>query len=318
MLISEISYTHGTVFDGTYRIRRPRISIANNGNRYLTAYIEDRSGELKALLWSQLEFNENLKDFDRVKIKGQLRRFNYSWIVNLLKIEQPALLSSAPVNLIPRSLTPLPTLLEQLNNVINSVISPALRQFMVDVLDNDSVTFPFVSLPASRRNHHCTGGGLLEHSLECVAMVARFEEFSTPMLDLAVVGALFHDIGKIRTVHAQGKLNLSGYVLDHNALTLEILSSHLQKLDDICPDAAIALRYLWTWQSKRDCRPIPLLTVAEAIAAADRISAGLNNEKQLFMERPDWQRFGKFDGKSTLWRPRLASSAETALAIGDY
>lgn len=318
MLISEINYVHGTVFGGNYRIRRPRIRTANNGNRYLSAFIEDRSSELKIILWNNLDTVECLKDLDCIRVSGRLRRFNNEWIVNILTLEKHTQPPSHPAQMIPRSLTPFPRLLDQLNAVVNSICSPALKHFTTSVLCNDDITFPFVSLPASRRNHHCTGSGLLEHSLECVAMVSRFEEFSKPILDLAIVGALFHDIGKIRTLQNPEKQHLAGYVLNHNALTLEVLSIYLQKLDCICSESSVALRYLWTWQNNRDNRPIPLLTVAEALSAADRISAGLNNEEQLFRERPDWQRFGKFDGVSTIWRPRLLAAAETGLAIGAY
>lgn len=316
MLISELNLAHNTVFEGYFRIRRPRMRVANNGNLYLSAYIEDRSGELKVYYWRNNESSALLKDLDRVTVKGVLRWLNNDWIVNLVKLEILQLTTITPVKLLPRSLTPLPTLLYQLNDIVLSIKSVVLKQFTLEVLNNDDISFPFVSLPASRRNHHCTGSGLLEHSLECVAMVSRFEEFSKPILDLAIVGALFHDIGKIRTMQNTGNQHLSGYVLNHNSLTLEVLSSHLQKLDGICPESAVALRYLWTWQNMRDSRNIPLLTVAEAITAADRISAGLNNEERLFRERPDWQRFGKFDGVSTLWRPRLAASTDTGLAMG--
>ena len=152
-------------------------------------------------------------------------------------------------------------------------------------------------------------GGLLEHSLECASMVMRFVEFPQAELELAIVGSLFHDIGKTRTIMSVGKLSAVGYVCDHDSLTLEVLAPHLQVLDTSCPDAAIALRYLWTWQNRRYQRSTPLLTVAEAIAAADRISSGLNVQEAAFRDQPDWKNFARFGTNNSFWRPRLALQA---------
>jgi len=72
------------------------------------------------------------------------------------------------------------------------------------------------------------------------------------------------------------------------------MATHLQRMDAICPDAAIALRYLWTWRNGRRHQPIPLLTIAETIAAADRISSGLNVQESAFHNQPDWKNFARF------------------------
>jgi hypothetical protein len=48
------------------------------------------------------------------------------------------------------------------------------------------------------------------------------------------------------------ELTSTGFVCDHDSLTLEVLAHpHLHRLDDICPDAATALRYIWTWRTQR-------------------------------------------------------------------
>ena len=245
------------------------------------------------------------KDLEKVTIRGQLRFFNNGWLVNIKRIGLLQSESENPVRIIPRSFTPLPALLEKLEVLLDSFTSEVLRQFVSGILADDSIAFPFVSLPASSRHHHCTGSGILEHSLECVAMVSRFEEFPQAMRELAMTAALLHDIGKIRTVRCQGKHTLNGYVLNHDALTLEVLANHLQMLDASNPEIAASLRYLWTWRNFRESRKTPLLTVAEAIAAADRISTGLNVEEQAFCNQPEWKRFAKFNGRNTLWRPRV-------------
>lgn len=304
MTINSFEYRHGATFNGTYRVRHPLPKVAQNGSTYFSMTLEDATGEIRAFSWSKKVFI-SFKDLDCVNMTGNIKSLNSIWIVNIIDAELLLTEPEQPLELIPRSICPLPDLLEQLNILVKSISHKALKRFVESVLADDSIAFPFISVPASRQHHHCISGGLLEHSMECMAMVSRFVEFPQTELEVALVGALFHDIGKIRTHKSAEKLTSIGYVCDHDSLTLEILAPHLRRLDTICPDAAIALRYLWTWRNGRRYQPKPLLTIAEAIAAADRISSGLNVQKTVFLDQPDWRRFASFCGKNAFWRPRL-------------
>jgi len=140
-------------------------------------------------------------------------------------------------------------------------------------------------------------------------MVQSFRVFSPDMLDLAVVGALLHDAGKVMTLHSQN-FSPEYVLLDHDALTLEALAPHLKHLDCISKETATALRYLWTWRHSRRARIHPALTIAEAITAADRISTGLDFEEGLFSGRPGWQTIVRSETNgSKLWRPQLGCRA---------
>lgn len=305
MTINSLEYTHGNRFSGVYRVRHPRHKVAQNGSKYISMSLEDATGTIRAYAWTQ-NIETTFRDFDCVSISGAIRTFNNTWIANVLNASLFQAEPENPVLLIPRSVCPLPSLLERLDELVKAISNETFRRFVNAVLADDAIAFPFVSFPASRQHHHCMAGGLLEHSLECAAMVSRFVEFSQAELELALVGALFHDVGKIRTIQSVGKLSPVGYICDHDSLTLEILAPHLRYLDAICPDAAIALRYLWTWRNRRHQRAIPLLTVVEAIVAADRISSGLNVQEAAFRNQPDWKNFASFGENNAFWRPRLA------------
>jgi len=127
------------------------------------------------------------------------------------------------------------------------------------------------------------------------------------MLDLAVVAALLHDAGKVTTLNGVG-FSPQKALLDHDALTLEVLAPHLKYLDSINSDVATALRYLWTWRHHRRGKGPPALTVAEAISAADRISSGLDMEEQVFSKSPGWQAVVSSEVHGArFWKPQLCS-----------
>ena len=308
MTINSLDYRHGAVFNGTFRVRHPFSKVAKNGSPFLSFNLEDASGKIRAYSWAK-DVQTSFKDFDCVNLTGKLREFNNSWIVDVHDAELVQSEPKHPLTLIPRSICPLPALLEQLEDRVKDISHYAIRSFVESVLADDEIAFPFISIPASRQHHHSIAGGLLQHSLECVVMVSRFIEFPNAELELGIVGALFHDVGKIRTLKSVGKLTSTGFVCSHDALTLEVLAPHLRRLDTICPDAAIALRYLWTWRNGRRYQPLPLITVAEAIATADRISSGLNVQEVAYRAQEDWQNFASFGKNNSFWRPIMEMRA---------
>jgi len=305
-MIKDVEFCHGSVFSGAYRVRKPNKRVASNGVPYMVCDLEDASGQLTAYAWSEAKIID-VHDLELVMLTGRIKRFNSTYIGDVLHAEKMENCCTNALYLIPRSICPLPSLLEQLIIVVEGIKNEALRQFVFSVLADDGIAFPFVSIPASKKHHHCIAGGLLEHSLECTIMASQYAKLGDDLMDLAVVGALFHDIGKIRTIKAVGKLSDLGRVIDHDSMTLEILAPYLKTLDHTCPDAAIALRYLWTWRSHKGSRSIPLSTLAEVVASADRISTGLNVEEEAFDKLPEWKNFATFNEKQLCWRSIMSN-----------
>jgi len=305
MTIANIDFRRKAEVIGEFRVRRPHQHHDAKGIPFLGFAVEDSTGELPAVAWNnRIDGVEELTDLACINLYGQLRVMNGNWRVEVSEAEIFNQEPDNPVQLIPYSAAPVPYKLEALDEIYNDISHPALKRFVGWVLTDLSIVLPFIALPASRQHHHSVAGGLLDHSIECATMVSNFSQFSQTELELAMIGALLHDIGKIRTLQSVGKHSSAGHVLEHDALTLEVLGPHLLQLDTLCPNAGLALRYLWTWRLHRNSRH-PLLTIAEAMIAADRISSGLDRQKTAFQARPAWQTFAKIDEDSTFWRPRL-------------
>ncbi|PNU19987.1 hypothetical protein C2E25_09965, partial [Geothermobacter hydrogeniphilus] len=117
------------------------------------------------------------------------------------------------VRLIPESICPTPWLRYYLDAWVARVTIPALYQFVLNVLADDSLVFMFVSAPGSL-HHHNHPSGLLQHSLECVQLVSHFRQFSREQLELGMVAALFHDIGKVLTLTREMQRTSLGRTVD--------------------------------------------------------------------------------------------------------
>jgi 3'-5' exoribonuclease len=95
---------------------------------------------------------------------------------------------------------------EALRDLIAQVQEPNLRTLLDRVLGPDSPTWPlYRDAPAAKRYHQAYRHGLLEHSLsvgEAVAVIST--TFGGIDRDVAITGALLHDIGKLDAYTADG------------------------------------------------------------------------------------------------------------------
>ncbi len=303
MLITNITHGHGEHFAGEYRISYPLLRFTKYGYPFIAFELCDMTGSLMSYLWLDRDDDPpTLTDRERVSVCAKLRFFNGKWIANILSIEAVSECASHPITLIPSRNCPLSDLMPRLSDVAMSLENKPLYSFITKVFGDDSIAFPFVVSPASSSHHHGYAGGLLEHSLECAEIVSQMSLFSRENRELGVVAALLHDIGKIKTLTDGIRLSSTGIVLNHDALTLEILGPHLKSLDYEWADGGIALRYLLTWKSHHR-GSFPLMTIAEAVSAADRISTGINREADAFSTLPPWRNATKSLYQNGFWRP---------------
>ncbi len=263
-------------FEGAFRVRQPQWRHTRDGNPYVELLLEDMSGRLPAYIWQPAEGLSLPGELSCVHVRGQMRFRRDGVVADLDCVQETERLAEDVVRLIPQGMCPLPWLLTFLETVVERIQTPALKGYVLDVLSNDTIAFPFVACPASLGYHHNYPGGLLKHSIECVQMVERYQEFSAEQKDLGVVAVLFHDIGKILTMSPRMRLTTLGATMDHDKLTLEVLAPHLRRLDAVWPEGAIALRYLMTWRPGKRDPGLPKTPLANAVLAADRISSGID------------------------------------------
>ena len=262
-------------FSGRYRLRTLQGRTTRDGRPYIRMTLEDMNGGLPAYLWHPA--NGDLPaDLECVEVDGRLRWRRDGVVADLDQLRTAEKQPEEVVRLIPHSLCPMPWLIPGLEALVASLQTTWLRQFVIDVLWDDTLAFLFVACPASLKYHHNHPGGLLQHSLECAQMVARYEEFNPAQKELGMVAALFHDIAKTLTMTPKMQRTSLGRALDHDKLTLEVLAPYLRPYDRYWPEETAQLRYLMTWRPANRDSGIPKTPLANAVLAADRVSAGIN------------------------------------------
>lgn len=184
----------------------------------------------------------------------------------------------------------------ELTEALGGIETFLLHHFIWDVFSDRTIVLPFVQRPGSVRNHHNWPGGLLEHTLEVVRLVER--QLADPVFalsqaekDLTRTAALLHDVGKVMTHDdVQGKLSYWGWMVDHEVLSLLVISDYLKRLNVEWPWAAASLAHILTWTGKvGHCRYV----AGHLVKAADQLSAHMSNRHKAFANQPEHYRLGK-------------------------
>lgn len=205
--------------------------------------------------------------------------------------------------------------LTRLRVVLDSLSNTSLIALMDRLLADSDVARPFLSARASYNHHHARGSGLLIHSVECAEFV-RFttlrQPYSAYESDLAVVGALLHDIGKIK-IHnpAQTGCHIG---VDYEALNLEVIAPHIRHLDSDWPEGGWALRQILApYNGGKGFAP---LLITDVVRYVDRLSAGADLRREHFRHMPGYQQCVRTEHGQLLARLKAPPEAQHS-AVGD-
>jgi len=188
----------GSDLEEIYAVRTVDIRQRRGGGSYLAATLGDRTGEVTALVWQNVDrFRGVLEVGNVVTVKGQVQRYNQQLQI---VVRQAEVVSEARVDeeLFLRSSSIDPTLLwKRLMDAIEDVGDPDLRRLLSLVFSDPEVEERFRVAPAARSMHHAFRSGLLEHTMSVAAIAGLLAGHYDLDADLVMAGALLHDLGKI-------------------------------------------------------------------------------------------------------------------------
>jgi 3'-5' exoribonuclease len=199
MLVRE--FRDGQEVDQVLLVRERELREASDGGRLLTLRLGDRSGAVSAVVRERAdEVSETCPAGCAVRVTGRYEihpRHGAQVEVRELRAAREeecdmGVLLDGP----PRSAAQMEV---DLRELLATVQDPHLSALLEALLGEGSPTWPrFRDAPAAKRYHQAYRHGLLEHSLgvaEGVAVIST--TFPGIDRDVAITGALLHDIGKL-------------------------------------------------------------------------------------------------------------------------
>ncbi|WP_029406955.1 TraI domain-containing protein [Thiomicrorhabdus sp. Milos-T2] len=266
-------------------------------NDYLISVIDEQSNT-HCFRVNQNTYGQIIQKYNALKL--QHNDFIYFWIevttraeiLNWRLFKSP--LTIEQINPIYKSCYDFDSLYH-LFEIVESITLQPLKRFMIDVLSSNEHMQDFVSLPASKQHHHSFPGGLISHSIECALMtyqtVISLSSVSKNEAEVAMIAALLHDFGKIKTLGFKTHTSL-GRLVDHEQLTLMLLNDSLQKLTNSWQQGAETLQYLLLWKERMGvCRFVS----GNAIKMADHLSTSASLRMMAFKNKPGYFHFAELN-----------------------
>ena len=211
--------TEGEQLHSVFKATRKSKVTARSGKQFLQATLVDRTGEIEARIFDDVEgLEKRFEAGDYVLVRGEVIAFHGK---RQIKIVQAERLDPGPIDAKEFEFTapePAPTPetsasqaasapgqgrsesggMAALREILEKVQDPFVKALLLAFLDDPGVAKALPVAPAAKGIHHAYRGGLLDHILSVIRLALRISEHY-PMLDrdLLIAGAFLHDIGKV-------------------------------------------------------------------------------------------------------------------------
>jgi 3'-5' exoribonuclease len=283
----------GQAVDDVFVGRDKQIAHKRDGAPYLILSLVDRSGNMKAVAWDNVQaMSEAFVAGDYVRVKGNAVEYKGKLQLVVKSLERPDPTKLDARDFLPASERDTDQMLEQLIQISQTVENKHLSRLLSAFFEDKAFVDLFKTAPAAKKMHHAYLGGLLEHTLSIARLIQVIAgHYKGLDRDLLLTGGILHDIGKVHEFSYDTHIDYSdeGRLLNHIVIGVEMLDTKIAALNDFPEDLSLVLKHMIvSHHGTRDFgSPEPPKTL-EAIMLyyLDELDAKVNGVRS-FMEAED-------------------------------
>jgi 3'-5' exoribonuclease len=231
-----------------FLVKEKITAMAKNGKPYLTIRLMDKSGEVDAKVWDNVDdvagrFEKN--DFLEISAKASVYLGKMQLVISELRKMPEEDVELA--DFLPETERDITEMEGELAALLATVKSSWLSSLLDSFFADPDVMGLYRVAPAAKGMHHVYLGGLLEHSLAVASLVdAIVPLYKGLNRDLLVAGALLHDVGKVREMKFSRSFDYSdeGKLIGHISIGVEMIHERVCKIPGFPPELAMQLKHL--------------------------------------------------------------------------
>ena len=227
------------IIETSFLVQSKEIRQKKGGELYLSLFLADRTGELDAKMWDNV--NDILNEFERddfVKVKGIIQVFHNKPQMTIHKMRRMDESEVSFSDYFPSSKRDPEEMWRELRGIIAGIGNPNLKGLLEAILNDEDVARRYRIAPAAKQIHHAFLGGLIEHVLSVCGMAkAAAAHYANIDYDLLITGAILHDIGKIYELNYERGFSYSneGQLIGHISIAMRMLGDKFHSLPDFPP-----------------------------------------------------------------------------------
>ncbi len=303
MLLNEL--TDGTEVDQVLLVREAERRQRRDGGEYLRLRLGDRTGGVACMVWEELvEVEEVARAGAPVRVRGRYTvhpRFGPQ--INLRGLEAADPGSFDAKDLLDGPVREVSQMEGEVRELLETIQEPHLRLLLERVFGEDSEMWAgYRVAPAAKYYHQAYSHGLLEHCLGVAQAVSAISAtFPGIDRDVAVTGALLHDIGKLEA-YTEDPQNIdltdAGRLHGEIALGYYRIRRAIEEIKDFPPELAQAVGHIILSHHgalEHGSPVVPCTREATLVHMIDNLGGRLGSFDRLEKELAPGSRWSGFD-----------------------
>ncbi|HKV77902.1 MAG TPA: OB-fold nucleic acid binding domain-containing protein [Candidatus Sulfotelmatobacter sp.] len=219
------------IVTSTFVVVAKQIKPKKTGEPYLALTLGDRSGQLEAKMWDNVEeVLEAFEQDDFLKVKGLVNKYKQRFQFTIHKLRKLGDSEIEFADYLPKTTKDIDELWRTLSEFVSGFQNQYLKSLVQAFMADPEIAAAYRNAPAAKTLHHAYIGGLLDHVVSlfrsCDLMSRNYPQINR---DLLFTGAFLHDIGKIHelTYNRSFSYTTKGQLLGHMIIELEMLQAKL-------------------------------------------------------------------------------------------
>ena len=231
-----------------FLVQSKEIRLRKTGEPYLALILSDRTGQLEAKKWEDIE--EVAYTFDRddfVKVNGLIQNYRDRPQMTIHRLRRAEESEVELADYLPHTTRDIEEMFAELRAAVDEIGNPHLKKLLQSFLDDPEIASRLKRAPAAKTLHHAFIGGLLEHILSLLNLARlTVQNYAHIDLDLVKTGVVLHDIGKIHELTYGRSFGYSseGQLLGHITIGLRMLDQKFALLPDFPPRLRLLVEHL--------------------------------------------------------------------------
>src|SRR5437868_2626410 len=229
--ISDAPQNENKVITSSFVVAVKQVKPRKTGEPYLALTLADRSGQIEAKMWDNVESCIDAFEQDEfIKVKGLINKYNHRFQLTIHKLRRLQESEIDYSDYLPKTTKDIDELWKKLGEFVASFRDPYLKALIQAFMADPEIADAYRSAPAAKALHHAYIGGLLDHVVSllqsCDLVCRNYRHINR---DLLLAGAFLHDIGKIHelTYNRTFSYTTRGQLLGHMIIELEMLQAKI-------------------------------------------------------------------------------------------
>jgi 3'-5' exoribonuclease len=315
----------GSRVTGVLMLRAVDVRRRRDGDEYLKLTLGNRSGILPAVVLSDVESaREVCRAGQPVHVDGVFSVHpSYGGRLVVEAVREAVAGEYDHESLLDGPTRPPAQMEADLRELLATIQDPHLRRLLDAIMGEDAETWPrFRDAPAAKHYHHAYRHGLLEHSLSVAQAVSAISAaFPGIDRDVAVTGALLHDIGKLDVYQVRDDLiemSDQGRLFGEIPLGYYRVRSLIEGLEDFPEHTAQAVLHIILSHHgslEHGSPVIPCTREATLVHMADNLGGRLGSFDRVEKALPagsQWSPFDKGIGGGAYFAPPIVDQRRAA------